>query len=126
MTLRLPVDVAIETFETTDGDDRTRLLAAIEAYTIALRGAGLMGSTDTRRAAFEDAEAAARWLADAGRHPRYSGDEWRTLLDPGHDLTLAETAVRSRPDTTAGESEQVRAAVALIRAHHAASGAPPC
>lgn len=118
------VGVAIESFESTPGDERTRLVAALEAYTIALRGIGLIPPSRPAYPFDEDAESAARWLGETSGHPRYVDPHWRTLLAPGHDLTLVQAAVRTRaglaPDTPAA----VREAVRLVTAQQAADGAP--
>lgn len=123
MSIDGAVNVAIEKFEATLGDERTRLLAALEAYTVALQALGVI-PPQAPRLPFEDAEGAARWLAETAGHPRYSGDLWETLLDPGHDLTLVQAVIRTRGAQAApGSAEIAREAVRLVTAQQAAHGA---
>ena len=120
MSIDAAVTVALDKFDTTNGDDRARLLAALEAYTVALQTLGVI-PPQTPRYPFEDGEGAARWLANAADHPRYSGDLWRTLLEPGHDLTLVSARARAtQADPRA--PELTREAVRFVTAQQAAHG----
>ena len=118
-TMSGSIEVAIEVFEFTVGDERTRLLAALEAFTIALRGAEMLKSAKPT-SPFTNGEDAARYLADTAAHPRYAGDDgWRSLLAPGHDLTMVQAAIRVRPSLPADTPAMMRFAVEAVEAAQA-------
>lgn len=118
------IEVAIEVFENTKGDERTRLLAALEAFTIALRGAEMLRSARPV-SPFANGEEAARYLAATAAHPRYAGDDgWRSLLVPDHDLSMVQAAIRIRPAMPADTPAMVRFAVEAVTAAQQSVGEP--
>lgn len=99
-------------FHGTEGDsDDARLHAALGTFTEALHQAGLLILPDHQPTA-EDVEDAARWLATASGHPRYThpeGPGWQSLLGSETNVRHAFAAAQK----TAGGDQD---AVARLRA----------
>jgi hypothetical protein len=76
---------AIAAFGTAgDAREAERLITALDAYRLALTAAGLLAAAEA-----PEAEELARFLARESRHPRYSGDGWKTLCAAPGDIELA-------------------------------------
>lgn len=69
-------------------------------------------------------EQAARWLARACEHARYTGDGWRRLLESPGNVAHARAAANTRRRLTPVEAQDVAEVANLLERWHAQQATP--
>lgn len=99
-------------------------LAGLSAFTQHLTDHGYTIVAGPSAVEFVDVEAAAMWLGEKSRHPRYSGIGWGAMVEHPYEIEFAVAAALRQPTLTPADRVAVARAEAVIRAHHTAHGAP--